>query len=164
MTGKTTLVEPSDTRTSLLVAGVGKTEAAPPPTRLEEGFEERAAAYLEAHPEISAAVPSWAEEIDFSTIEEECDGTIFSFSKSIGQVELYGVGKVLPDGRVHLVDGGAPNIYLPGETECQKVGDVSQWMLDVAQNLIAAATLLRSEPKLLRRSAEVDAELQRLDA
>lgn len=162
MTTETSIVEASDNRT-LLGVGVESTEATPPPTRLEDGWEEYAAAFLAAHPEISAAVPAWVEEIDFSDIASEDEGTIFSFSSSIGNVELYGVGKLLRNGVVHLEDDGAPNVYLPGETECRKVGDVSQWMLDLARDLISAASLLRAEPKLLRRPAEVDAELQRLD-
>jgi hypothetical protein len=132
-------------------------------TRLDPKWDEYSAQYLQRHPEISAAVPSWAEEIDFSTIEDELEGTIFSFSKSIGEVELYGVGKMLQSGTVQLAEGGRPNIYLPDEIACQKVGDIAQEMLDLAQDLISAASLLRAEPRLLRRPAEVDAELQRLD-
>lgn len=132
-------------------------------TRLDPAWDEYAASYLAEHPEISGAVPAWADEIDFSVIESELEGTLFSFSKSIGEVELYGVGKVLKDGAIHLEDGGAPNVYLPSEIAFQKVGDISQSMLDLARDLISAASLLRAEPRLLRRPAEVDAELQRLD-
>ncbi len=155
--------EPSDARTTLLDSGVESTEATPPHTRLDDGWDEYAAAYLAAHPEISAVIPSWADEVDFSEIEGELDGTIFSFRKEIGDVELYGVGKVRRDGTLHLEDGGTPNVYLPTEIACQKVDDISQSMLDLARDLISAASLLRTEPKLLRRPAEVDAELQRLD-
>lgn len=155
-------VEPA--RSALLSQGVEHpVHARSPRTRLDEGFEEYAAGFLLRHPEISAAVPCWADEVDFSEIEDEVEGTVFSFSKSIGDVELYGVGKLMANGAVHLENGGTPNAYLPGEVECQKVGDISQWMLDLARDLIAAAGLLRAEPKLLRRPAEVDDQLQRLD-
>ncbi len=160
--------EPSDARITLLGAGVESIAATPPPTsppssRLDAGWEEFAAAYLQEHPEISAMVPSWTDEIDFSTIEEEVEGTIFSFSKSIGAVELYGTGKILPDGRVHLDEGGTPSVYLPSEIDSQKVANIAKEMLDLARDLISAAGLLRAEPKLLRRSAGVDETLRGLD-
>jgi len=132
-------------------------------TRIDAEWDDRSARYLQQHPEVAAAVPSWADEIDFSEIDDELEGTIFSFSKSIGEVELYGVGKVLRGGVVHLEDGGTPNVYLPNEIDCRKVGDISQRILDLARDLTSAASLLRSEIRVLRRPAEVDAELQRLD-
>lgn len=163
MTGNTTVVQAIDTRT-LLNEGAGSTQATPPRTRLEDGFEEYAAAFLRAHPEISAAVPSWVEEIDFSTIECDVEDTIFSFSAEVGVVELYGCGKLLPTGEVHIDDAGAPNVYIPAENEFNTADDAVRWMLDVAQNLITAAGLLRAEPKLLRRPAGVDEQLRELDA
>lgn len=126
-------------------------------------WEEFAAQYLEEHPEISAALPKWVEEVDFSEIDSEVEGSLFSFSKTVGNVELYGVGQ-LHNGLLHLQEGGKPSVYLPSEIDSQKVTDVAQEMLDLARDLIAAAGLLRAEPKLLRRPAEVDDELQRLDA
>lgn len=163
MTGKTSIAEATDTRI-LLGEGVGTTQATPPPKRLQcPNWDEYAAAYLQAHPEISAAVPSWTEEIDFSEIEDEAEGTIFSFSVNVGAVELYGGGKLLTNGQVHIDNAGTPNVYLPGENEFTDRAAAAQWMLDVAQNLIAAAGLLRAEPRLLRRPVGVDAELQRLD-
>ena len=163
MTGNTTLVHATDART-LLGEGAGTTQATPPPKRLEcTDWDEYAASFLQAHPEISAAVPSWTEEIDFSEIDDEVEGTIFSFSADVGAVELYGGGKLLTTGEVDLYNGGAPNVYLPGENEFKDCAAAAQWMLDVAQNLIAAAGLLRAEPRLLRRPVGVDAELQRLD-
>lgn len=168
MTGFTSVTQATDVRTPLLGEGVESIAAtppltAPPSSRLDAGWEEFAAAYLQEHPEISAMVPSWTDEIDFSTIEDEVEGTIFSFSKSIGEVELYGSGIILPDGRVHVPDGGTPSVYLPAEIASEKVADIAQELLDLARDLISAASLLRSEPKLLRRPAEVDAELMRLD-
>lgn len=126
-------------------------------------WDEFSAQYLQQHPEISAVVPSWADEVDFSEIDGEMDGTLFSFSTSIGDVELYGVGNLRNGRPVHLEDGGTPNVYLPAEIDCRKVDDISQSMLDLARDLVAAAALLRAEPKLLRRPAEVDDSLQRLD-
>lgn len=133
------------------------------PTRLDPEWDEFSAQYLQQHPEISAAVPGWADEIDFSEIDGEMDGTLFSFSTSIGDVELYGVGNLRNGRPVHLQGEGTPNVYLPAEIDCQKVEDISQSMLDLARDLVAAAALLRAEPKLLRRPAEVDDSLQRLD-
>lgn len=135
----------------------------PRPTRLDPDWDEFAARYLREHPEISAAVPNWADEVDFSEIDDEVDGTVFSFSTAIGDVELYGVGKLLRGGAVQLEDDGTPNVYLPAEVGRQNVGDIGQRMLDIAQDLISAAALLRAEPKVLRRPTEVADELQRLD-
>ena len=147
MTGETTLPSVGSNRLLLLETGE---------------WDELAARFLEEHPEISAALPKWVEEVDFSEIDSELEGSIFSFSTSIGNVELYGVGQ-LHNGSLHLQDGGKPNVYLPSEIDSQKVTDVAQEMLDLARDLIAAAGLLRAEPKLLRRPAEVDDGLQRLD-
>lgn len=154
MTIATSVPEATARSELLLEAGATSSE------RDQEGWEEHASAYLASYPEISALVPTWADEVDFSTIEDDCDGTIFSFSTSIGDAELYGVGKVLDDGTVHLEDDGAPNLYLPGEVECRKVGDITQFMLDLARDLISAAGLLRSEPKLLRRAAGTEEALR----
>ncbi|CAN7221699.1 hypothetical protein LJR044_003171 [Microbacterium foliorum] len=161
MTTHTSIAEATDNRT-LLDVGVGSTAATPPPTSRDEGWEEHAAAFLASHPEISAAVPRWAEEVGFSEIDSEVEGTIFSFSHSIGNVELYGVGQ-LHNGLLQIFEGGRPSVYLPSEIDSQKVSDVAQTMLDLARDLISAAGLLRAEPKVLRRPVEVDDELQRLD-
>lgn len=167
MTSTTSVTQGAEVCTALLGAGVESIAATPPPTslpssRLDAGWEEFAATYLREHPEISAALPGWAEEVEFSEIENDPEGTIFSFSRSVGDIELYGIGK-LQDGLLHLHGGGAPNVYLPSEIDCQKSEDVAQEMLDLARDLISAAGLLRSTPKLLRRPVEVNAELQRLD-
>lgn len=148
MTGETTLPSVGSNRLLLLET---------------REWDELAARFLEEHPEISAALPKWVEEVDFSEINSELEGSIFSFSTSIGNVELYGVGK-LHDGLLHLQEGGKPSVYLPSEIDSERVADVAQEMLDLARDLIAAAGLLRAEPKLLRRPAEVDDRLQRLDA
>lgn len=162
MTSTPIVSDATDVRT-LLGDGAGSNQATPPRTRLEDGFEEYAAAFLQAHPEISAAVPSWTEEIDFSTIECDVEDTIFSFSAEVGVVELYGCGKLLRTGEVRIDDAGAANVCLPGENEFKTADDAVQWMLDVAQNLITAAGLLRAEPKLLRRPVGVDEQLRALD-
>lgn len=162
MTGKTMIADSPAERT-LLGDGVGSNQATPPRARLDEGFEEYAAAFLQAHPEISAAVPSWTEEIDFSTIECEVEDTIFSFSAEVGVVELYGCGKLLQTGEVRIDDAGAPNVYLPAENDFNTASDAVRWMLDVAKDLITAAGLLRAEPKLLRRAVCVDEQLRALD-
>lgn len=167
MTGTNSIAEASDTRT-LLGAGVESTAATPSPTtppprnRLDDGWEEFAAAYLQKHPEISVAVPTWTEEIDFSAINDEVEGTIFSFSRTIRDVEIYGVGYVRASGAIELAEAGTVSIYLRNELRGE-IRDVGKWALEVAEDLISAASLLRAEPRLLRRPAEVDAELQRLD-
>ncbi|WP_336640265.1 hypothetical protein [Microbacterium sp. USHLN272] len=160
----TQMVSDALARRTLLEDGAGSNQAAPPRNRLEDGFEEYAAEFLQAHPEISAAVPFWTEEIDFSTIECDVEDTIFSFSAEVGVVELYGCGKLLQTGEVRIDDAGAPNVYLPAENDFNTADDAVRWMLDVAQNLITAAGLLRAEPKLLRRPAGVDEQLRELDA
>lgn len=147
MTGETTLPSVGSNRLLLLETGE---------------WDELAARFLEEHPEISAALPKWVEEVDFSEIDSELEGSIFSFSTAIGEVELYGVGQ-LHNGLLHIQEGGKPSVYLPSEIDSQKVTDVAQAMLDLARDLIAAAGLLRAEPKLLRRPAEVDEALRGLD-
>jgi len=112
---------------------------------------------------VSAAAPSWTEELEFLDIEDEVEGTVFSFSRTIRDVELYGGGRLHADGRVELFDNGVPNVYIREELRADQDPDVSRWAMDVAEDLVAAALLLRAEPKLLRRPAQVDAELQRLD-
>ena len=144
MTVENSISEASDTRT-LLEVGAGSTEATPPPARPEESWEEYAARYMAEHPEISAAVPSWADEVTFSEIDNELEGTIFSFSTSIGCVELYGIGRVAANGVVELHDGGSPNVYLPSEVDHEKVPNVADWLLSMSKDCIAAALLLRAE-------------------
>ncbi|MBT2484625.1 MULTISPECIES: hypothetical protein [unclassified Microbacterium] len=148
---------------ALLDVGAENKTAPPPPTRLDPGWEEHAAAFLAMHPEISAAVPRWTEELDFIDIESDVDGTIFSFARTIRDVEIYGGGRLHADGRVELCDNGIPNIYIRSELRADEDPNVAQWALHVAEDLTAAALLLRAESKLLRRPVDVDAELQRLD-
>ncbi len=143
MTTETSIAEATDTRT-LLGEGAGSTEATPPLNRLDDGFEQYAADYLTAHPEISHAIPPWAEDIVFSTIEDEIEGTLFSFSTDIGDVELYGVGRVTPQGVVVIDSDGMPNIYLPTEIDCDKIPSVTERLLSLSKNCIAAALLLRA--------------------
>lgn len=162
MTGNTSIADARANRT-LLAAGVESTAATPPPTRRDPGWDEYSATYLRAHPEVSAAAPSWTEELEFLDIEDEVEGTVFSFSRTIRDVELYGGGRLHPEGRVELYDNGVPNIYIRAELRADQDPDVARWAMDVAEDLVAAALLLRAEPKLLRRPAQVDAELQRLD-
>lgn len=162
MTVTDSVTNATDTRI-LLDAGAESTEATPPPHRLSEGWDERCATFLTAHPEVSAAAPSWTEELEFISIEDEVDGTVFSCSRTIRDIEIYGGGRLHPDGRVVLYENGIPNIYIRSELRADEDPDVAQWAINVAEDLIAAALLLRSEPKLLRRPAAVDAELQRLD-
>ncbi|MBG9887052.1 hypothetical protein ABE10_11035 [Bacillus toyonensis] len=116
-------------------------ESLPPRSRLDEGFEEYAAAFLAAHPEISAVIPSWADEVSFSEIEDEFGETTFSFTTKIRDVELYGCGW-WRDGTVHLVDGGRPNIYVTGELRADSRSELTEWAREVAADLIAAAGLL----------------------
>lgn len=162
MTGNTSIAD-SRTNRTLLDAGVESNAATPPPTRRDSGWEEHSAAYLRAHPQISLAAPAWTDELEFLDIEDEVEGTVFSFSRTIRDVEIYGGGRLHPDGRVELRDNGNPNIYIRAELRADEDPDVARWALDVAEDLVAAALLLRAEPKLLRRPAEVDAELMRLD-
>lgn len=157
MTGEAILPE-SMPRSDLLLADSNGTDHG------EDASEEYAAAFLLAHPEISVAAPKWIEELEFLNIEDELEGTVFAFSRTIRDVEIYGGGRLHPDGRVELYDNGVPNIYIRDELRADQDPDIARWALDVAEDLIAAATLLRAEPKLLRRPVGVDDELQRLDA
>lgn len=155
-------IVPEATARSELLLRAGANPAAPL-TRLDPGWEEHAAAFLVAHPEISAALPGWTEELTFSEIEDEYEETVFSYSRTIRDVEIYGVGCLHSDGRIDLHDNGVPNIYITSELRADLRSEVAEWAAEVAEDLIAAARLLRAEPKLLRRPAEVDDNLQRLD-
>lgn len=158
MTGEITLPE-ATARSELLLRGT------PVPTsRLDPGWEEYAAQFLLLHPEVSNAAPKWTDEIEFLDIDDEVEGTVFSCSRTIRDVEIYLSGRLLPGGRVEMYDEGIPNIYIREELRADQDPDVAKWAMDVAEDLIAAAALLRAEPRLLRRPAGVDAELQRLDA
>lgn len=157
MTGETTLPE-ANARSELLLQGTTV-----PRSKLDPGWEEYAAQFLLLHPQVSEAAPKWCDELEFLDIEDEVEGTVFSFSRTIRDVEIYGGGRLHPDGRVELRDNGNPNIYIRAELRADEDPDVARWALDVAEDLVAAALLLRAEPKLLRRPAEVDAELMRLD-
>ena len=145
---------------TLLEAGAESIPATPRPTRRDEGWEEYAAAYLQAHPQVSAAVPSWADEVEFLDIEDEVEGTVFSFSRTIRDVELYGGGRLHPDGRVELYDKGVPNIYIRDELRADQDPDVARWAMEVAEDLVAAALLLKGEPRLLKRDAATEEALR----
>ncbi|MBN6192073.1 hypothetical protein JQN58_34895 [Aneurinibacillus sp. BA2021] len=159
MTGSTSIADPRANRT-LLVPGVESTAATPPPTRRDPGWDEYSAAYLRAHPEVSAAAPAWTEELEFLDIEDEVEGTVFSFSRTIRDVELYGGGRLHPDGRVELYDNGVPNIYIREELRADEDPDVARWATDVAEDLVAAALLLKSEPRFLKRDAATEEALR----
>ncbi|MCV0334088.1 hypothetical protein [Microbacterium sp.] len=160
MTGENTLPE-ATARSELLLLLEGPTA---PTSRPDPGWEEYAAQFLLLHPEVTNAAPKWTVELEFLNIDDEVDGTVFSCSRTIRDVEIYGTGRLLPGGQVEMYDEGIPNIYIRGELRADQDPDVARWATDVAEDLIAAAALLRAEPRLLRRPAGVDAELQRLDA
>ena len=159
MTGSTSIADPRANRT-LLEVGAESTAAAPPPTRRDPGWHEYSSTYLRAHPEVSAAVPAWTEELEFLDIEDEVEGTVFSFSRTIRDVELYGGGRLHPDGRVELYDNGVPSIYLREELRADENPDMARWAMDVADDLVVAALLLKGEPRLLKRDAATEEALR----
>ncbi|WP_100811939.1 MULTISPECIES: hypothetical protein [unclassified Microbacterium] len=105
------------------------------PTDLEQ-WDQVEADYLAAHPEIRASVPTWAETIDIEAIDDELEGTIFSFLTRQGEVELYGCGR-LTNGVVRISGEQTPNLYLPNEVEVSSGDDLRT----IARDLLAMADI-----------------------
>jgi hypothetical protein len=95
--------------------------------------------YLADHPEIRAAVPDWADDIEIEEIDSDLEGTIFSFTSHFGEVELYGVGR-LQDGEVRILESLYPSLYQPTERGLKSASDLRTLAADltVAANRLEA--------------------------
>lgn len=130
-----------------------------------EEWEEFAAAYLEAHPEISAAVPDWAEELEFSEIGDDNEPSEFHFTRTVGMVTLWGSGTRDADGFVRITDDGAPDILIEqrGEITTTSVAEASDIALTLSVNLQNVISILTTQSRPLRRPADVDERLREFE-
>lgn len=115
-----------------------------------EEWDEYAAAYLEKHPEISAAIPAWAEEVEIFAIDEadpnDATNTItdFRFTRAVGMVTLYGLGARYADGAV-TIDETAIIFGRQGEFYTASTGDAMDMVLTLSVNLQNVLALLGAE-------------------
>ena len=104
------------------------------------------AAYLAANPQIQAAVPKWATTLEVEEIDDELEGTIFSFRGEWGEVELYGVGR-MKGGEVSTTGADAPNLYLPNEIEVSSAADLRSIAADLLMAADAFEAATSGEPE-----------------
>jgi hypothetical protein len=108
-----------------------------------ERDEEWAAAFLALHPEISAVVPEWADEVTISHVE--ADGSVhFAMETMFGDLEIGGVG-IWRDGTVVKSSLKGAEAWFPGiSTAINATGAVSlaRVLRDRAIGLLLAAQRL----------------------
>ncbi|MGO1266916.1 MAG: hypothetical protein ACTMIY_09825 [Microbacterium gubbeenense] len=127
-----------------------------------EEWEEYAAAYLEKHPEISAAIPQWAEEVEFSVIDDDYTGvTEFHFTRTVGMVRLWGSGSQDANGVLDV--DTAPDLLIDGEINTTSIDDAVNTALTLSVNLQNVISILTTQSRPLRRPVDVDEHLREFE-
>ncbi|WP_221586058.1 hypothetical protein [Microbacterium sp. G2-8] len=109
-------------------------------TMIAETEEDREARYVAEHPEISAAVPSWADELEVDL--DDPDDVAFMGRRTVGSIEIIASGDHTPEGAA-LAPDDAFSLWLPAHELHENTGRaLAAHARRIAVDLITAAALL----------------------
>lgn len=114
--------------------------------RAEPDAEEREAAFLEAHPEISAVVPSWADEVELDLDALDINGSVmFTMTRTAGTIEIDTAGR-WHDGTARLLTEGGYGLWFTDHEHNEPTPEaLAAYARRVAADLLNAADVLDEE-------------------